>query len=105
MNGSPRDNLRWLVQALRRWVDRVVATIIAVLLGVALLGIAMQIMLGAITAAAFVRIAWQVLCLALIVGTRVVPDSLAEQAWHREWDVVEPKWIRLRRGRSARWEQ
>ncbi len=56
-----------------------------------------KVMAGAVTSAVFALVAWQALCAALIFVTRVATDALAERAWHREWEIVEPKWTHFRR--------
>ncbi|WP_190812894.1 hypothetical protein [Saccharopolyspora pogona] len=83
MNGSPGDNLQWLVQALRPIPNRCDDASIASL-----------------------RRSWPtcwasrcpgyLLPRGLIVGARMIADALAGCSWHREWDVVEPMWTRLR---------
>ncbi|MBB5156055.1 Rv1733c family protein [Saccharopolyspora phatthalungensis] len=56
-----------------------------------------EVLVGAVTSAVMVLIAWQAVCLGLLFLTRVTADSLATRAWHREWEIVEPKWTRQER--------
>ncbi|QIZ38675.1 hypothetical protein FDZ84_34390 [Saccharopolyspora sp. ASAGF58] len=36
----------------------------------------------------------EALCFVLIVCVRAMADVRAERAWHREWEIVGPKWTR-----------
>ncbi|MBB5159702.1 Rv1733c family protein [Saccharopolyspora phatthalungensis] len=39
-------------------------------------------------------LAGEALCVVLIAGVLAIANGCAERAWHREWEIIEPKWTR-----------